>query len=166
MREGQPCSLTLPRPSLVYDRGGFFSLAVYGADGRIATADSAVSHLWTVPSEHGTYKVLINCPWAGRRNHISAGRGWGAVVRLYMPVSEASAASYAEGVARGCGFEAEAERGVGREAEVGVKPVEIGPERSGEEQVQRAFTELERRRREAGKGRRDVRAGEEKEEVR
>lgn len=87
------CSrLTLPRPPLDFDTGGFFSVTVYGADGFIATRNYAVSHRNAQANDDGTYTFHFNCP--GRPNNMTTVENWNVVLRLYRPTTVEGGLAY------------------------------------------------------------------------
>ncbi|WP_234683312.1 DUF1254 domain-containing protein [Bradyrhizobium monzae] len=80
-----PSKITLPKAPLDYDKGGFFSVTVYGPDGFIATEDYAYSNRTAKPNADGSVTFHFNAP--GKPNNMTTVKGWTMTLRFYRPTS-------------------------------------------------------------------------------
>lgn len=84
-KQGVPSKITLPAPPLNYQKGGFFSVTTYNAQGWIATENYALNNTTAEPNEDGSYTFYFNAP--GKPNNIDVVKDWTVLIRLYAPSS-------------------------------------------------------------------------------
>jgi hypothetical protein len=84
-RSGAPSAITFRAPDLAYEKGGFWSLTAYGADGWIKTENFAINSKNAVPNPDGSYTVHFNSP--GRPNNLDVVEGYWVTLRMYRPRS-------------------------------------------------------------------------------
>jgi hypothetical protein len=82
--DGACAAMTLPRPPLQFDKGGFFSVTTYGPDSWIKTKNFALSNRQAKANADGSVTFRYNCP--GEPNNIDTVKGWIQVIRLYQAV--------------------------------------------------------------------------------
>lgn len=92
--EGSCSKITIPRPPLQFDKGGFFSLTTYGPDGFIVTDLFALNNRQATPNADGSYTFHFNCE--GMQNNIKVVENWNLTIRLYMPNSLDEILEYVE----------------------------------------------------------------------
>ncbi len=83
--KGNCSQITIPKPPLQFDKGGFFSLTTYGPDGYITKDAFALNNKQAMPNPDGSYTFHFNCE--GRQNNIEVVENWNLTIRLYMPNS-------------------------------------------------------------------------------
>jgi len=94
-KKSSVCSkVTLPKPSLHYDQGGFMSVTVYDKRGWIATENYALRDRNAVKNEDGSITFYFNCP--DQKNNLETVDDWTMVIRLYMPDTPDDAIAYVE----------------------------------------------------------------------
>ncbi|MEM8546622.1 MAG: DUF1254 domain-containing protein [Pseudomonadota bacterium] len=84
-RTGAPSRITLPRPPLAFDRGGFFSVTTYDEKGWIVTENYALNNNTAEANEDGSITFHFNA--SGMPNNIDVVENWTMLVRLYAPSS-------------------------------------------------------------------------------
>lgn len=87
-----PSSLTLQKPPLDHDHGGFFSVTTYGPDGFIVTADYAYNHRTARADDDGSYTFWFNAP--GQPNNMTTVSGWNMLLRFYRPSTVEAVMAY------------------------------------------------------------------------
>lgn len=83
--EGKCAKISLPKPPLKFQEGGFFSITTYGADGYIKTEKFALNNRQAKPNKDGSFTFYFNCPT--QENNIEVVPDWNMTIRLYMPES-------------------------------------------------------------------------------
>lgn len=83
-RSGVCSAVTFEAPNLQYDKGAFWSITAYNAEGWIATDNFAINSKSAKANGNGTYTVHFNCE--GTVNNINVPENWNATFRMYMPV--------------------------------------------------------------------------------
>ncbi|MGD1892709.1 MAG: DUF1254 domain-containing protein [Cyclobacteriaceae bacterium] len=91
-KAGECATITLPKPPLEYDQGGFFSVTTYDSTGWIVRDNFALNNRQAEPNEDGTYTFHFNCP--GETNNIEVEESWSMLIRLYRPESEEAILDY------------------------------------------------------------------------
>jgi hypothetical protein len=76
-------SITIPKPKLDYEHGGFFSLTTYNAESWIEYDNFHIGHDRMKDNGDGTLTVDFNCdtPYS-----VTVGEGWNGSFRLYKPI--------------------------------------------------------------------------------
>ncbi len=80
-----PSSFTFTPPAIDYDRGGFWSLTTYNAEGWLAEDKAAISNSEAEPNEDGSYTINFNSP--GALNNVNTPAPFTALLRVYVPAS-------------------------------------------------------------------------------
>ncbi|MEL4309037.1 DUF1254 domain-containing protein [Joostella sp. CR20] len=94
-KKSSVCSkLTLPKPALQYDKGGFMSVTVYDARGWIATENYALRDRNAEKNKDESITFYFNCP--DQKNNLDTVDNWSMVIRLYMPETPESAIAFLE----------------------------------------------------------------------
>jgi hypothetical protein len=83
--DGACASMSLQRPPLQFEKGGFFSVTTYGPDSWIKTKNFALSNRQAKSNADGSVTFRYNCP--GEPNNIDTVKGWIQVIRLYQAES-------------------------------------------------------------------------------
>jgi hypothetical protein len=83
--QGKCSKITIPKPPLQFDKGGFFSLTTYGPEGFIVTDLFALNNKQATANSDGSYTFHFNCE--GMPNNIQVVENWNLTIRLYMPNS-------------------------------------------------------------------------------
>lgn len=86
--------LTMTKPPLKYDKGGFFSITTYDQTGWIVKEKFALNNKQAKPNEDGSYTFHFNCG-AKALNNIDVVDGWTASLRMYLPESTPKVLQYA-----------------------------------------------------------------------
>ncbi len=75
-------SITIPKPKLDYENGGFFSLTTYNAESWIEYDNFHIGHERMKDNGDGTLTIDFNCdtPYS-----VTVGEGWNGSFRLYKP---------------------------------------------------------------------------------
>jgi hypothetical protein len=81
-----PSSLTFTPPEIDFDRGGFWSLTTYNAEGWLAKDKAAISNSEAVANEDGTYTIRFNSP--GEPNNVDTPAPFAVLLRVYVPKSK------------------------------------------------------------------------------
>ncbi|MFV0522074.1 MAG: DUF1254 domain-containing protein [Mangrovibacterium sp.] len=84
--------ITLPKPNLDYDKGGFMSVTAYDDKGWIATDNYALRDRNAERNADGSITFRFNSP--GKPNNIDTPDNWTMVIRLYMPVDPQECIDY------------------------------------------------------------------------
>ena len=92
--EGVCSAMTLPRPPLRFEDGGFFSVTTYGADSWIVEENFALNDRAAQANPDKSITFRYNCP--GRPNNLDVQPGWIQVIRLYQPESVEAILEYVE----------------------------------------------------------------------
>ncbi|MDG3583934.1 DUF1254 domain-containing protein [Galbibacter pacificus] len=83
-KKSSVCSkITLPKPPLQYDKGGFMSVTVYDMRGWIATENYALRDRNAEKDTDGSITFYFNCP--DQKNNLDTVDNWTMVIRLYVP---------------------------------------------------------------------------------
>ncbi|WP_026956817.1 DUF1254 domain-containing protein [Algoriphagus vanfongensis] len=94
-KKSSVCSkITLPKPPLQYDKGGFMSVTAYDARGWIATEKYALRDRNAEPNPDGSITFYFNCP--DQANNIETVDNWSMVIRLYVPETPEQVIEYVE----------------------------------------------------------------------
>ena len=89
----EPLKITLPKPDLDWDAGGFFSLTTYNGEGWIVEDNFYIDH--TQMQDNGeSFTIFLNCP--GKENSLTVQEGWTGVFRFYLPKDELKFIDYIE----------------------------------------------------------------------
>lgn len=91
-KKGAPSRITLPRPPLDFDKGGFFSVTTYDAKGWIAKENYALNNNTAKANEDGSITFHFNAP--GKPNNIDVVEDWTMLIRLYAPTSKEAIMKY------------------------------------------------------------------------
>lgn len=91
-KKGAPSKITLPKPPLNFDKGGFFSVTTYDAKGWIAKEEYALNNNTAKPNEDGSVTFHFNAP--GMPNNIEVVEDWTMLIRLYAPRSKEAIMEY------------------------------------------------------------------------
>ena len=75
--------LTVPKPDLNFEKGGFFSPTAYSAAGWIETDNFYIAHD-DMEDNGDTYSIYFNCEEKGAAS-VDVKEGWTAIVRMYEP---------------------------------------------------------------------------------
>ena len=87
---------TIPTPNLdVENRGGYYSLTTYAADGWIDSEQFYASGEMMRDNGNDTVSVTFNCG-TGEAYDFTVSEGWAGVLRLYEPVSVSETLEYME----------------------------------------------------------------------
>lgn len=92
--EGACSEMTLPRPPLRFEDGGFFSVTTYGADSWIVEENFALNDRAAEANPDGSITFRYNCP--DQPNTLDVQPGWIQVIRLYQPESVEAILEYVE----------------------------------------------------------------------
>jgi hypothetical protein len=91
-KEGAPSRITLPKPPLNFDKGGFFSVTTYDSKGWIAKEQYALNNNTAKANEDGSITFHFNAP--GKPNNIDVVEDWTMLIRLYAPKSKEAIMDY------------------------------------------------------------------------
>ncbi len=99
---GERRSMTIDKPNLHYDKGGFFSMTVYDANGYIATMQYALNSDDMVENKDGTITlnfIASGEPIDGIENVLRVPRGkiWTGIIRGYYPKNKDETYAWADG---------------------------------------------------------------------
>ena len=92
VKKGAPSKITLPKPPLNFDKGGFFSVTTYDAKGWIAKEEYALNNKTAKANEDGSITFHFNAP--GKPNNIDVVEDWTVLIRLYAPKSKEAIMDY------------------------------------------------------------------------
>ena len=92
--DGACSAMTLPRPPLRFEDGGFFSVTTYGADSWIVEENFALNDRAAQANPDGSITFRYNCP--NQPNNLDVQPGWIQVIRLYQPESVEAILKYVE----------------------------------------------------------------------
>lgn len=87
-----PSSFTFTPPEIDYDRGGFWSITTYNAEGWLAEDKAAISNTEAEPNDDGSYTINFNKP--GAPNNVNTPARFAALMRVYVPASTDGIISY------------------------------------------------------------------------
>jgi len=76
-------TITIPRPDLDYENGGFFSLTTYNAESWIEGDNFHIGHERMQDNGDGTLTIDFNCDTP---HSIAVSEGWNGTFRLYKPM--------------------------------------------------------------------------------
>jgi len=82
--DGKCQTITIPKPNLDYENGGFFSLTTYNAESWIEGDQFYIGHERMKDNGDGTMTIDFNCDTP---NSVTVGEGWNGTFRLYKPVN-------------------------------------------------------------------------------
>jgi hypothetical protein len=88
----RPSSVTLTPPAIDYDRGGFWSITTYNADGWLAEDKAAISNSEATPNDDGSYTIRFNSP--GEENNITTPAEFTVLLRIYVPADRNGVIQY------------------------------------------------------------------------
>ena len=88
-------SYTVPKPDIDWDKGGFFSLTTYDADGWIVEDNFYIDHN-KMQSDGMSFTLYINCP--KKPNSITVQENWTGILRFYLPSNEEAFIQYVDTV--------------------------------------------------------------------
>ena len=76
-------TITIPKPSLDYSNGGFFSLTTYNSESWVGYDNYHIGHDRMKDNGDGTLTIDFNCdtPYS-----VTVGKGWNGTFRLYKPI--------------------------------------------------------------------------------
>jgi len=80
-----PSSFTFTPPAIDYERGGFWSITTYNAEGWLAEDKAAISNTEATPNADGSYTINFNNPDAP--NNVNTPAPFSALIRVYVPES-------------------------------------------------------------------------------
>jgi len=86
-----PQQITIPKPDLDWDKGGFFSLTTYDSDGWIVEEKFYIGH-GDMQDDGDSYTIYVNAP--DEANSITVQKGWTGVFRFYLPKDELAFIKY------------------------------------------------------------------------
>lgn len=87
-----PSKITLPKPPLQYERGGFMSVTVYDENAWIATENYALRDRNAKRNEDESITFYFNDP--EQENNITTVDNWGMVIRFYLPETPEAVIDY------------------------------------------------------------------------
>lgn len=94
-KKSSVCSkITLPKPPLQYNKGGFMSVTVYDARGWIASEKYALRDRNAEKNADGSITFYFNCP--DQKNNMETVDNWSMVIRLYVPETPEQVIAYVE----------------------------------------------------------------------
>lgn len=76
-------TITIPKPNLDYENGGFFSLTTYNAESWIEGDNFHIGHKRMQDNGDGTLTIDFNCDTP---HSVTVSKGWNGSFRLYNPV--------------------------------------------------------------------------------
>ena len=88
-----PQMITVPKPDLDWDAGGFFSLTTYDADGWIVEDNFYIDHN-RMQDNGDSFTIYLNTP--DQKNSVKVREGWTGVFRFYLPKDESAFIDYVE----------------------------------------------------------------------
>lgn len=91
-KKGAPSTITLPKPPIDPERGGFFSVSTYDSAGWIAMENYALNNNTAQANEDGSFTFHFNAP--GKLNNLDVVEDWTLLIRLYAPTSKTAALEY------------------------------------------------------------------------
>ena len=80
-----PQQITIPKPDLDWDKGGFFSLTTYDSAGWIVEENFYIGYK-DMQDNGDSYTIYVNSP--NKPNSITVQKGWTGVLRFYLPRNE------------------------------------------------------------------------------
>jgi len=80
-----PQQITIPKPDLEWDKGGFFSLTTYDSDGWIVEKNFYIGYK-NMQDNGDSFTVYVNSP--DKLNSTTVQKGWTGVFRFYLPRNE------------------------------------------------------------------------------
>ena len=83
--------LTIPKPDIDWEQGGFFSLTTYDTDGWIVEDNFYIDHN-KMQDDGASFTIFINCPET--KNSITVQEGWTGILRFYLPRDETALINY------------------------------------------------------------------------
>lgn len=89
-----PSKITLPKPPLQYENGGFMSVTVYDENAWIATEDYALRDRNAVKNEDESITFYFNSP--DQENNMTTVDNWSMVIRFYLPETPEAVIEYIE----------------------------------------------------------------------
>ena len=89
----EPQMITVPKPDLDWEAGGFFSLTTYDAEGWIVDDNFYVDHN-RMQDNGDSYTIYLNSP--DKENSVTVPEGWTGVFRFYLPKNELEFIDYIE----------------------------------------------------------------------
>lgn len=87
-----PSSFTFTPPEIDYDRGGFWSITTYNAEGWLAEDKAAISNTEAKANDDGSYTINFNTPDVP--NNVNTPAPFAALLRVYVPASVEGITSY------------------------------------------------------------------------
>jgi hypothetical protein len=90
--EALPSSITFTPPEIDFERGGFWSITTYNAQGWLARDKAAISDSEAIPNEDGSYTIRFNSP--GEVNNVDTPAPFAALLRVYVPKTRHGIISY------------------------------------------------------------------------
>ena len=91
---GECASTTFQAPDLDYERGGYWSITIYDADGWVAGDPYRYNSSTAEPNDDGSFTIRFNCE--GEANNLLAPEGWNILFRSYLPKSVESIVAFHE----------------------------------------------------------------------
>jgi hypothetical protein len=76
-------AITIPKPNLDYENGGFFSLTTYDAESWIEGNNFYIGHKRMQDNGDGTMTIDFNCDTP---HSVTVSKGWNGTFRLYKPI--------------------------------------------------------------------------------
>ena len=87
-----PSSITLTPPEIDFERGGFWSITTYNAEGWLARDKAAISNSEATPNKDGSYTIRFNSP--GEENNVDTPAPFAALLRVYVPKTKQGIIDY------------------------------------------------------------------------
>lgn len=76
-------TITIPKPNLDYEHGGFFSLTTYNAESWLEGDNFHIPHERMLDNSDGTLSIDFNCDTP---HSVTVSDGWNGTFRLYKPI--------------------------------------------------------------------------------
>ena len=78
-----PSSITFTPPEIDFERGGFWSITTYNAEGWLARDQAAISNSEASPNKDGSYTIRFNS--SDEENNVETPAPFAALLRVYVP---------------------------------------------------------------------------------
>ena len=90
--KAMPSSVTFTPPEIDFERGGFWSITTYNAEGWLARDQAAISNSEATPNKDGSYTIRFNSP--GDENNVETPAPFAALLRVYVPKTKQGIIDY------------------------------------------------------------------------
>jgi hypothetical protein len=87
-----PSSITFTPPEIDFERGGFWSITTYNAEGWLARDQAAISNSEATPNKDASYTIRFNSP--GEENNVQTPAPFAALLRVYVPKTRQGIVDY------------------------------------------------------------------------